>query len=299
MIRLASIDFPIAWPIAWPVAWLGLAACGAPIGVTAVHATSAQLSLAADAHMIVVPGGRYISGSTPEERASAFEDYERTSGDDAVETRPPFDRELDRHNATLAAFRIDLMPVTQAAYAEFVAEAHAAPPAIDPAAPAAAQELARRFVWIAGRPPAGREDHPVVLVAWSDAARYCAWRGQLLGVARRLPTADEFEKATRGDNGLAYPWGNLFEAKKLNSAAGGPGDTTPVGTYTDGASPYGVLDLAGNVLEWSATPATGDDMLATGSAFDEPGGIGRGASRHVFARTARRPELGFRCAGDP
>lgn len=280
------------------ISCLGLGACGAPTGAASARAARAQLSIAADEHMVVIPAGRYISGSTPEERATAFEDYARTSGDDDPATRPPFDGEADRHNTVLAAFRLDLMPVTQSAYAEFVAEAHAAAPAADPAAPAAAQELARRFAWIAGRPPNGREDHPVVLVSWSDAAHYCAWRGQLLGVARRLPTADEFEKATRGDNGLAYPWGNVFEAKKLNSAAGGPGDTTPVGTYTEGASPYGVLDLAGNVLEWSASPATGDDMLATGSAFDEPGGIGRGASRHVFARTARKPELGFRCAGD-
>jgi formylglycine-generating enzyme required for sulfatase activity len=281
-----------------PVVAVVLGACGAPTGVATVRPTTAPMSLTSDDHMIVIPAGRYISGSTPEERASAFEDYASTADPEVAQTRPPFDQEADRHNSILPAFRIDLMPVTQAAFAEFVIEAHATPPAVDPAAPPEVQDRARRFAWVAGRPPNGREDHPVVLVAWTDARSYCVWRGQQLGAPRRLPTAEELEKATRGDNGLSYPWGNLFESKKLNSAVGGPGDTTPVGTYTAGASPYGVLDLAGNVLEWSATPAPGDQMMATGSAFDEPAGVGRGASRHAFAKTTRMIELGFRCAGD-
>lgn len=274
-----------------------LGACGgAPHEVSAARAGAAPLSLAADARMVAIPAGRYILGSTPEERAAAFDDYAATAHAATPETRPPFDSEADRHNAMLPAFRVDLMPVTQAAFAEFVIETRAAVPTVDPA-DAASPEVAR-FAWSGGRPPGGREDHPVVLVTWSDAEHYCAWRGELRGVPRRLPTADELEKAARGDNGFAYPWGNLFEADKLDSAVGGPGDTTPVGSYTTGASPYGVLDLAGNVLQWTATPAPDGEMMVTGSAWDEAAGFGRGASRHHRARTARTIQLGFRCAAD-
>ena len=72
----------------------------------------------------------------------------------------------------------------------------------------------------------------------------------------------EYEKAARGDGGLAYPWGNAYEPDKLNSAVKGPGDTVPVGQYTIGASPYGVLDLAGNVFEWTSTPFSGEQAHA-------------------------------------
>ena len=147
-----------------------------------------------------------------------------------------------------------------------------------------------RFVWKDGRPSHGREDHPVVLVSYDDAAKYCAWRG------RRLPTAAEYEKAARGEEGLAYPWGNAYEASKLNSAVAGPGDTTPVGTYADGASPFGLFDMAGNVFQWTSTPLDAEKMIVRGSAWDDYAGVGRGASFHGRKRTARHVIVGFRCA---
>ena len=61
-------------------------------------------------------------------------------------------------------------------------------------------------------------DHPVVLVTWTEADRYCRWRGEQRGEGRRLPSEDEYEKAARGDGGLAYPWGNAYEPDKLDSA---------------------------------------------------------------------------------
>jgi formylglycine-generating enzyme required for sulfatase activity len=94
-----------------------------------------------------------------------------------------------------------------------------------------------------------------VLVTHAEAEGYCAWRGAEHGETRRLPTSAEYEKAARGEGGFAYPWGSAYEASKLNSAVQGPRDTTPVGTYADGASPFGVLDLAGNVFHWTSTPA--------------------------------------------
>lgn len=280
-----------------------LAGCGAPHAIAPAASAQAPLSLAAADHMIVVPAGRFIAGSTPEERAAAYDDYQITAGDDTARTEHWFDREADRHSMQLPAFRLDFMPVTQAQYAEFVAAEHVAAPAIDQAAWQAAKfpddyaTYAPRFLWSDGRPPSGREDHPVVLVPWTDAARYCAWRGGLRGERLRLPSADELEKATRGDGGLPYPWGGDYEADKLNSAVRGPGDTTPVGSYPAGASPYGILDLSGNVYQWTTT-TDGGEVVIKGSAWSDFGGLGRGAWLTRRPKTARDIAVGFRCAGD-
>jgi formylglycine-generating enzyme required for sulfatase activity len=261
----------------------------------------APLSLAKDAHMVTIPAGKFIAGSTPEERAAAYDDYQNTAGHDAARTRKWFEGEEVRHLEQLEAFRIDLMPVTQVEYAEFVTAKQAPPPSIDEAAWKAQgfiqdYAVALRFIWHDGRPPKGREDHPVVLVTWKEADRYCKWRGALRGEERRLPSEAEYERAARGDGGLAYPWGNMFEADRLNSAVKGPGDTTPVGQYINGASPHGILDAAGNVFQWTSTPFKTGHMTVKGSAWEDFGGVGRGASRHGRPIDARHVIVGFRCA---
>jgi formylglycine-generating enzyme required for sulfatase activity len=263
------------------------------------------LSLAKDVQMLNVVGGKYIAGSTPEERQAAYDDYLATAGQDAARAHGWFEGEEARHLATVDGFRIDLMPVTQAEYAEFVTDHKAPPPSIDEAAWAAqgfTQDYATavaRFNWQDGAPPTGREDHPVVLVTWDEASAYCAWRGSLRGEPRRLPSEAEFEKAARGDQGLAYPWGNAYEAERLNSAVKGPHDTTPVGQFIDGASPYGMLDAAGNVFQWTSSPFKEGKMTVKGSAWDDFGGVGRGAGRHGRPTGARHVNVGFRCAAPP
>jgi formylglycine-generating enzyme required for sulfatase activity len=264
-----------------------------------------QLSLAKDVQMVSIPGGKYIAGSTPEERAAAYDDFQSSAGHDAARTHKWFEGEESRHLALVEGYRIDLMPVTQAEYAEFVGTKQAPPPTIDEAAWKAqgfTQDYATtvaRFNWVDDTPPVGREDHPVVLVTWTEASAYCAWRGSLRGEARRLPTEAEFEKASRGDDGLAYPWGNAYEPTKLNSAVKGPRDTTPVGQFVDGASPYGVLDAAGNVFQWTSSPFTNGKMTVKGSAWDDFAGLGRGAGRHGRPTAARHVIVGFRCAAPP
>ncbi len=281
---------------------LAISACSSP---AIEHPKSnAMLSLAADAHMLAIPAGSFVAGSTPEERAAAYDDYQRTSGHDTAREHAWFDGEAERHVVTLPAYRIDLMPVTQAEYAELVSTGGAPAPAIDEAAWQAqgfAQDYATqvaRFVWQDGEPPAGRADHPVVLVTWTEADRYCRWRGEQRGEARRLPTADEYEKAARGNEGLAYPWGNTYEPDKLDSAVHGPIDTMPVGSFTAGASAYGMLDAAGNVFEWTSTPFSSGKMTVKGSAWDDFAGVGRGASRHGRAASIHHVIVGFRCAAD-
>lgn len=284
-----------------------VAACGGaqPAPGQPAGRAAAPLSTAADERMIAVPAGPYIAGSTPEERAAAYDDHQHASGGDTARVARLFEGEADRAVSTLPGFRIDLLPVTQAQYAEAVTAGVVPAPAIDEAGwraqgGARAYTEVARFAWRDGRPSTGREDHPVVLVTQPEAVRYCAWRGQLIGEPRRLPTAAEYEKAARGDSGQSYPWGNTFVAAQLDSAEGGTGDTAAVGTHPGGASPYGVLDLAGNAAQWTSTPTAtqGAGFVTKGSSWADHAGLGRGAARVARPPATRDVTLGFRCAAD-
>lgn len=270
---------------------------------------AAPMSAAADATMVVIPAGRSIAGSTPEERTAAYDAHAATSGGTVARDAGWFDKEEDRHVVDLPVFRIDLLPVTSSAYAEFVADGGAPAPVMDEAT-WKAQGFVQKWpdeimphVWVDGRPPSGREDHPVVLVSWDDAAAYCAWRGKVVGHPRRLPSAHEFEKAARGTEGQFYPWGIDFHSTHLNSGMSKLRDTVPVGAIPEGVSPFGVLDTAGNVFQWTATPwppggtSASGKMTVRGSAWDDYAGLGRGAAWHGRLHTIRHVIVGFRCAG--
>jgi len=113
----------------------------------------------------------------------------------------------------------------------------------------------------------GLSNHPVVYVSWDDALAYCDWLtrrlrswpgtpaevGKRLAVGWRvlLPGEAEWEKAARGVDGRIYPWGDVFDADKANTEKTGIGGTSVVGCFPGGAGPYGLLDMSGNVLEWT------------------------------------------------
>jgi formylglycine-generating enzyme required for sulfatase activity len=92
-----------------------------------------------------------------------------------------------------------------------------------------------------------KADHPVVGVSYYEAEAYATWAG------KRLPTQQEWEKAARGKDGREYPWGDVFDKTKCNFAPSAIDATTPVTKYTEGISPCGCYDMAGNVWEWCAS----------------------------------------------
>lgn len=91
----------------------------------------------------------------------------------------------------------------------------------------------------------------MVYVSWYDARDYCQWLSKVTGRGYDLPSEAEWEKGARGTNSRIYPWGDRWNAMRCNSEETGQGQTTSVYAYPQGASPYGLLDTAGNVFEWT------------------------------------------------
>ncbi len=145
------------------------------------------------------------------------------------------------HIVQLPAYLIDKYPVTNAQYARYIITAGAKAP----------------LNWKNGEIPRGEALRPATMVSWYNARDYCQWAG------KRLLTEAEWEKAARGENGRLWPWGNTMDSQRLNTYYK-VGSTSDVTAYPEGASIYGVMDLAGNVSEWVADdfvpyPGTGAD----------------------------------------
>lgn len=138
-----------------------------------------------------------------------------------------------RRRVSLTRFAIDETPVTNAQFAEFLKASGYRP------------KHAENFLrhWSDGKPPTGKEDHPVVYVDLDDARAYAAWSG------KRLPTEEEWQYAAQGPGGRKYPWGNQLESGRAN--AGETGGTTPVKAFPGGRSPFGCYDMCGNVWQWT------------------------------------------------
>jgi len=160
-----------------------------------------------------------------------------------------FNSEIPEHLASTRAFYIDRTEVTNLQYGKFVDEIGHAPP----------------LAWQGGTFPKGEENRPVTGVSYEDALTYAKWAG------KRLPTEAEWEKAARGVEGRLYPWGNVYNQDACHHMR--PYDAGPVdvGSYPAGASPYGCVDMIGNVLEWTQgrfTAYPGDQAQGRREVFD-------------------------------
>lgn len=176
----------------------------------------------------------------------------------------PFPFGTQKRSIHLPAFYIDRYPVTNEQYARFHPD-HAYPPE--------------------------HADHPVTRVTFIDAARYAR------SVGKRLPTEEEWEKAAAGPQGMLFPWGNQFEADRCNTFEAGLGATSPIDAFPEGKSPYGVMDMAGNVWEWTATwlDERRSARVLKGGAFNGEAKFAMCASRFAYLEKGLTPHFGFRC----
>jgi formylglycine-generating enzyme required for sulfatase activity len=241
--------------------------------------------------MVYIPEGEFIMGSE-----------EGDSDEQSV------------HTVYLDAFYIDKTEVTNAQFAQFLNEQ--------------GNQEEGGAIWLdigsehclitqtgeQYQPRSGYENHPVIEVSWYGARAYCQWAG------KRLPTEAEWEKAARGTDGRTYPWGEGIDCDRAQYF-GCEGRTVPVGSKPKGRSPYGALDMAGNVWEWTASlwgedlsepefkyPYYPDDgredlhaptavlRVFRGGSWKRTRSLARCAYRHRGGPGLRIDDVGFRCA---
>ncbi len=247
--------------------------------------------------------GTYFMGSTQNEVMAAIRtcSLEPLGEPDFCEQKGEFANEMSDHEVYVSAFQIDRTEVTVERYRVCVGNG-----------------VCSELPYAAGGTRFDSPDLPAVLVTWFEARQFCEWAGG------RLPTEAEWERAARGDAGRTYPWGNVFNAFIANhgrlawdnlDAADGFLEMAPVGSFPDGATRGGLLDMAGNVEEWVSDwyapsypeasamnpvgPTAGDERVVRGGSYThQRASLRCGARGHALA-DERRAWRGFRCAYDP
>lgn len=234
-----------------------------------------QMALDDGAIMLFIPKGDFLMGSLKGEGEKD---------------------EYPQHTVQLNAFWIDQTEVTNRMYRACVADGVCNEPR-------RSSSFTREEYY--GNPQ--YLDYPVVYVNWFDAGRYCRWAG------KRLPSEAEWEKAARGSEGFIYPWGNIEPGTQHANYDLLVGDTTETGSYPAGASPYGALDMAGNVMEWvldwygeyttspyktydPSGPENGAHRIARGGSYLFSPFLIRSAERYWVSPYYADDDLGFRCA---
>jgi serine/threonine-protein kinase len=205
------------------------------------------------------------------------------------------------HSVDLDAYWIDKTEVTNAMYAKCVQTGACPQPQQTDSSTRTSYFGAAQF-----------DKYPVIYVTWFMAGIYCKW------VGARLPTEAEWEKAARGTDGRAYPWGNASPTCELanfwdTSKNGCITDTSPVGSYPSSASPYVALDMAGNVMEWIADwldpgyyakslpsnptgPISGTNRVLRGGAWGYVNTFVSSSYRFGHLPQSTDPNIGFRCS---
>lgn len=262
--------------------------------------TIASAAPVAKPDTITIPAGPFIMGSDDAEREAGYRMDEAAYGHSVTRENEWYASETKRRSVSLPAYRITRTPITNAQYAAFLAATGHRAPYVDPTTWKGyglihPYERTRRHAWSGGKPPKGRDKHPVVLVSHDDARAYAAWLSRETGKVWRLPTEAEWEKAARGTDGRLFPWGARFDAKRLNSHDAGPFDTVPVGSFPEGNSPLGLVDAAGQVFEWTASAQSEGRYWVKGGSWDDSGcGVCRPAARHGRPEGLKHILIGFR-----
>jgi len=203
-----------------------------------------------------------------------------------------------KHTLNLSDYWIGKSPVTNRQYSVFIQESsHTAPQH-----------------WKDGKYTENNANHPVARISWFDAQAFCGWLAECSGELVHLPTEPEWEKAARGTDGRTYPWGEETPNVELCNFDNNVGEPSPVGIYSpQGDSPYGCLDMAGNVWEWTGSldsiyPLTPDEIVDIINNPSKGSGVLRGSSWNYLGVTVRAPNrveccrgvkdnaIGFRCA---
>ena len=229
-----------------------------------------------NAEMVFIPAGTFIMGSD--------------DADALTDSRPA-------HEVYLSDYWIDKYEVTNAQFARCVESGYCYEPR-DLSSAAHDDYYANQSF----------ADYPVIHVDWNQARAYCSWAG------KRLPTEAEWEKAARGDRSFTYPWGNDLPLKvPMQIGMFGTGDTAPADAFSEGASPYGVYNMGGNVWEWTADQY--DPYYYSKSPSEDPKSVTGGndyvirgfswaypfARYEIYVRNSsyilnHTYDLGFRCA---
>lgn len=305
------------------------------LGVVNTLWTNQAISAVFEKEMVMIPAGEFIMGSDGQDASKKSQEF--------GSIKPWFLDEHPQRKVPLPAFWLDRYEVTNLAFKQFVIAknyADALVPSgwqqngyainresLEKASVDVLRQLATTVFRIdedtrTMEKPALlaaiaaqqtlQDNLPVAQVTWSQAQSFCGWLG------KRLPKEAEWEKAARGNEGSEYPWGKDWDPKRLNSGESKNWDlgVAPVGSYADGKSPFGIYDMAGNVMEWvedwyQAYPGGDYQSPAFGSQYKVVrgggwGGIGhyaishfyRGAYRFYLEPRSTFVDLGFRCAKD-
>ena len=253
------------------------------------------------AGMIYVPEGRFYMGAQKSRIVEFMEPFypERVIQNEQelnlVLQTVGYISEIPRHVASTEAYYIDKTEVTNEEYKRFIDATEHPPPA----------------QWQGKDYPEGTADMPITGVSFDDAQAYAEWAG------KTLPTEQQWEKAARGTDGRFFPWGNVFEPKACRHMQKTNAGPAAVGSYPGGASPYGALDLTGNVWEWTRSvfqPYPGQDASDERAPYGSDHRVLRGGAwpqhdlqpipTRVTFRFPATPDrqskrLGFRCVSKP
>lgn len=231
-------------------------------------------------NMVLIPKGKFIKGSNDPKTG-------------------PRDNWLPRDSMYFESFKISKYPVTNSDFKKFIEQT------------GYESDEKKYFLkhWKNNDIPQGMENHPVVYVNIFDAIAYCKWAGM------RLPLSEEWEKAARGENGNVWPWGNIWDQNKCNNKDYNGSlknkmiildeyynkGTLPVDVFPEGSSPYGIMDMAGNVWEWTMNEiwAFGNiHYIIRGGSFTESMNDCRCFVSNFVHESTCQSRIGFRCAMD-